>query len=264
MPIADAMADYHLGDKGTAGDIIKSIDQFAVLSENNRWVGSLQTLSPGMGYFIKRNAATDCTVDLGKAKGSVVSALSVASSAEHADAMPVIAVFNTDEFDVLPDDKLVAYCKDGSVAGTAQKIDLADGSSRYFLTANAEPGASLILAQVRGDDVVATATNRLTMTETGVVGTIQRPYVVTLGGDAISLDLSKMPASVDVVVMSAEETEATIICFAVSGKREYSAEHKVLQGQNVYRIPILGSGEVKLIDVRLANGVKKLFKIAND
>lgn len=68
LPIADAMTDYSLGDKGTAGDIIKSLDQFAVLSENNRWIGSLQTLSPGVGYFIKRNAATDCTIDLGKAR----------------------------------------------------------------------------------------------------------------------------------------------------------------------------------------------------
>ena len=64
--------------------------------------------------------------------------------------------------------------------------------------------------------------------------------------------------------MSAEETEATIICYTVSGKKEYTAVKKVLQGQNVYRVPMVGSGEVKLIDVRLANGVKKLFKVAND
>ena len=264
LPIDEAMADYQLGDKGTAGDIIKSLDQFAVLSENNRWVGSLQTLSPGVGYFIKRNASADCTIDLGKAKSSVVSALGVASSAEHPDAMPVIAVFNANEFDVQPDDKLVAYSSDGSVAGTAGKTVLPDGTSRYFLTANAEPGAPLTLAQVRGDDVVAIGTNKLTMTETGVVGTLQRPYVVTLGTEDISVDLSKMPASADVIVMSAEETEATIICYTVSGKKEYTAVKKVLQGQNVYRVPMIGSGEVKLIDVRLANGVKKLFKIAND
>lgn len=57
--------------------------------------------------------------------------------------MPIIAVFNTGEFDVQPNDKLVAYGNDGSIAGVAEKVDLADGSSRYFLTANAEPGATL-------------------------------------------------------------------------------------------------------------------------
>ena len=263
LPITDAMADYSLGDKGTAGDIIKSLDQFAVLSENNRWIGSLQTLSPGVGYFIKRNAPNDCTIDLGKATTNAISVMSTSASAEHADAMPVIAVFNTSEFDVLPNDKLVAYGNDGSIAGTAEKVDLADGSSRYFLTANAEPGASLTLAQVRGDNVVAIGANKLTMTETGIVGTIQRPYVVTLGAESISVDLSKMPAAADVVVTSAEETEATIICYSVNGQKEYETVQKVLSGKNVYQIPMSNNGEVKIIDVRLANGGKKVFKIAD-
>ena len=263
LPIADAMTDYSLGDKGTAGDIIKSLDQFAVLSENNRWIGSLQTLSPGVGYFIKRNAATDCTIDLGKARNGAVSITSNSASAEHADAMPIIAVFNTGEFDVQPNDKLVAYGNDGSIAGVAEKVDLADGSSRYFLTANAEPGATLTLAQVRDDDVVAIGSNKLTMTATGLVGTVQRPYVVTLGAENISVDLSKMPASADIVVVSAEETEVTISCYAVNGQKEYETVQKVLQGQNVYQIPMANNGEVKIIDVRLANGGKKIFKMAD-
>ena len=265
LPIAEAMADYSLGDKGTAGDLIKSLDQFAVLSENNRWIGPLQTLSPGVGYFIKRNAASDCTIDLGTAKNSSVRALRKSSfSAEYAAAMPVIAVFDTGGFDVQPDDKLVAYCNDGSIAGTAEKVELPDGSSRYFLTANAEPGTSLTLAQVRGDNVVATGINMLTMSETGVVGTIQNPYVVTLETENISVDLSNMPASADIIVMSAEETDVTISCYAVSGQKEYETVRKVVKGQNVYKIPMAKGGEVTLIDVRLSNGSKKTFKIAND
>lgn len=258
------MVDYQLGDKGTAGDIIKSLDQFAVLSENNRWVGSLQTLSPGVGYFIKRNSPTECTVDFGKAKNNTVTALSKVRLSKHADAMPVVAVFNDDEFDIHADDKLVAYCNDGSIAGTAEKVELTDGSSRYFLTTNAEPGESLTLAQVRGDDVVATGINKLTMTGTGVVGTIQSPYVVTLGTENIAIDLSNMPASADIVVMSTEETEVTISCYAVSGQKEYETVQKVSKGQNVYQVPMANNGQVKLIDVRLANGHKKNFKIAND
>ena len=263
MPIAEAMADYSLGDKGTAGDIIKSLDKFAVLSENNRWIGSLQTLSPGVGYFIKRNAAADCTIDLGKATSSSISSTGSSVSAEYADAMPVIAVFNSNEFEVLPEDNLVAYSKDGSVAGTAEKINLADGSTRYFLTVNAEHGASLTLAQVRGDDVVATAINKLTMNEAGVVGTLQHPYVVTLGTENISADFSNMPASADIIVMSAEETEVTIGCYTASGQKEYETVQEVHQGQNVYTVPMTNSGEVKVVDVRLANGNRKNFKIAN-
>ena len=263
MPIADAMADYGIGDKATTGDIIKSLNQFAVLSENNRWIGSLQTLSPGVGYFIKRNAAADCTIDLGKAKGGTAGVKASSTSADHADAMPIIAVFNSYEFDVQPGDKLVAYSNDGSIAGTAEKIDLADGTSRYFLTANAEPGASLTLAQVRGDDVVATGINKVTMSETGLVGTVQRPYIVTLGTEDISADLSKMPVSADIVVMSGEETEVTVICYDVTGQKEYETVQKVLPGKNVYQIPMANSGELKIIDVCLANGHKKTFKIAN-
>lgn len=119
------------------------------------------------------------------------------------------------------------------------------------------------LAQVRGDNVVAVGANKLTMTETGLVGTVQRPYVVTLGTENISVNLSKMPASADIIVVSAEETEATISCYAVNGQKEYETVQKVLHGQNVYQVPMGNNGDVKIIDVRLANGRKKTFKIAN-
>ena len=264
-PIATAMADYQLGDKASVGDVIKSLDQFAVLSENNTWVGSLQNLTPGVGYFIKRNSTDGCTVDFSKVLNSTTRGGATANSiaAEHADAMPVIAVFNKSEFDVQEGDKLVAYSQDGDVAGTAEEVTLPDGSTRYFLTANAEKGAALSLAQVRGTDIVASATNTLTMDDASVVGTLANPYVVTLAKNDILLDRSNMPAEMNVIVECTEATEVTIELYDYNGQKEHTVTEAAHQGRNVFRIPMNG-GTVKVISVRLANGRTAEFKVANN
>ena len=264
-PIATAMADYQLGDKASVGDVIKSLDQFAVLSENNTWVGSLQNLTPGVGYFIKRSSANECTVDFSKVLNSTTRSAAVTSNtaAEHADAMPVIAVFNTSDFDVQQGDKLVAYSEDGDVAGTAEEVTLPDGTTRYFLTANAEKGATLSLAQVRGSDIVASATNTLTMDDASVIGTLANPYVVTLAKEDIMLDRSNMPVEMNVIVECAESTEVTIELYDYSGQKEYSVTETAHQGRNVFAVPMT-SGTVKVISVRLANGRTAEFKVANN
>ena len=51
--LRDAMADYI--ENVSMGDIIKSQNQFAIFSENERWEGSLTVLTPGQGYLLYRN-----------------------------------------------------------------------------------------------------------------------------------------------------------------------------------------------------------------
>ncbi len=55
--LTDALADYI--DHARVGDIIKSQNLFAVFSENERWEGSLQTLTPGVGYLFFRTDSTE-------------------------------------------------------------------------------------------------------------------------------------------------------------------------------------------------------------
>ncbi|MBQ9641661.1 MAG: hypothetical protein IJV06_08880 [Bacteroidaceae bacterium] len=59
LPVGTALADYT--DKASAGDIIKSQSEFAVLSVdgdgNKSWKGTLKYMKVGEGYMLKRNAA---------------------------------------------------------------------------------------------------------------------------------------------------------------------------------------------------------------
>ncbi len=58
--VRDALADYY--DHATVGDLIKSKTQFAVFTENKRWEGSLNTMRPGQGYLLYRQAQGAVTV----------------------------------------------------------------------------------------------------------------------------------------------------------------------------------------------------------
>ena len=52
MSVQDALADYLVN--AAVGDVIKSKNAVAVFSENRRWEGSLQTMTPGQGYLFRR------------------------------------------------------------------------------------------------------------------------------------------------------------------------------------------------------------------
>lgn len=53
--IDNALADFSVNDKAITGDIIKSIDEFAVadgFDGQMKWVGTLKYLQPGVGYYL--------------------------------------------------------------------------------------------------------------------------------------------------------------------------------------------------------------------
>ncbi len=58
--ITEALAAYY--DYATPGDIIKSHDNFATFSRDNKWVGDLKALRPGEGYLFRRLGTSDVKV----------------------------------------------------------------------------------------------------------------------------------------------------------------------------------------------------------
>ena len=61
LPISTALAGYT--DEANEGDIIKSQSEFAILTVdaqgNKQWQGTLEYMSVGQGYMLKRNAPND-------------------------------------------------------------------------------------------------------------------------------------------------------------------------------------------------------------
>lgn len=58
--VTEALADYY--QQAGIGDMIKGHNRFATFSADKRWVGDLQTLQPGEGYFFRRMAPGSATI----------------------------------------------------------------------------------------------------------------------------------------------------------------------------------------------------------
>lgn len=203
LSVRDALADYQLGDKAKAGDIIKSYNEFAILSSNNTWVGSLRYFSPGVGYYIQRvDATAACTIDFNKvnmvstnAETRAVEGTRSASS----NSMPIVAVFDNEYFDVLPTDRLIAIVNGEKVA-EAVAVE-SSGADLYFLSVNEEDGQKVEFAQERNGEIINVSSSVARMSANGTLGSLDRPYVVTFTdnvADIIYYDMQgrRIPAPV--------------------------------------------------------------------
>lgn len=182
LSVKDALADYQSGDKASVGDIIKSYNEFTILSADNTWVGSLRNFVPGVGYYIQRaSGSADCEIDFSKVKASNPSSGTRAVAATRAvshNAMPVVAVFDPECFDVLPTDKLIALVNGEKVA-EAMVVETAN-ANLHFLTLNEEEGQKVELAQERDGEIINLSTSNIRMSANGKLGTLDRPFVVSL------------------------------------------------------------------------------------
>lgn len=198
QPISKALSDLasvNLKD----GTIVKSRKEFAVIDRStNTWVGSLQTMRPGVGYYIryfnddKRMAYTNTDVAVKAPRKSRTKAaantaaqgVDLAQGGEHVANMPVIADVATAAEDWLEGDVIVALAG-GEVVGTAPLTALADGRCRAFISINAEDGSEVRFAHVRGSEVLALSSKRsaLVSDADSVVGTLDSPYLIEFDGD---------------------------------------------------------------------------------
>ena len=201
--ISTALADYQPGDvdKVPVGTIVKSHDAFAVAGTNG-WDGSLKTLRPGEGYYVKHSGTAECTIQYysstasakkstltldyiegGNAESTATDSdeAQTAAAAESANNMPVMAVVGN-ETETTEGDLLVAYTK-GTVVGVAE-LSQAENQERqpmFFLSVNAADGDQIRFALMRGNEIVGVSQQTVSYDATGIVGTLSDPYVISLG-----------------------------------------------------------------------------------
>lgn len=183
------------------GTIVKSRKEFAVIDRaTNTWVGSLQTMHPGVGYYIRyynddiRMKYTNTNVAAkAPAKRSRATAyeseelttldLTLTQGGEHMTSMPVIAqVENATEW--LESDAIMAYAG-GELTGVATLTELPDGRQLAFLTVSAEQGDDIRFAHVRDGEVIALSSKHsaLSYDGNGVAGTLDQPYLISFNGE---------------------------------------------------------------------------------
>lgn len=181
QPIRTAMSDFQASStKAPAGTIIKSHDQFAVAQKDGSWIGSLEYMRPGEGYYVKRNGLRDDVVV--KYTNNVVSASKEdfdfettnydVNASDYRTSMPVIATFKEGEYQY--GDVLLAISGD-RIVGYAE---VNDKCQLFFLNVNADEGEKIQFANLRGGSVVAKTNKSITYKSSGVIGSLESPYII--------------------------------------------------------------------------------------
>lgn len=207
QPIQTAMSDYSK-DRSIVGTVIKSISEFAVADENGKWVGSLDAMHPGMGYYTKfmskvpndtikimytnndifRNAKPRESLAKTRAMEEDESLdLTLIQGANHNNNMPVIAAIG-EGIEYEDGDEIIAYA-DGEMVGSASQTVLDNGEKLFFISVNSEQGSSVRFALIRDGEVISKSSNGITYDADAVCGTLDMPFAIDFTGNAAEGDV---------------------------------------------------------------------------
>ena len=181
LPLSTAMSIY--AENGSNGDIIKSQDEFAVLSidaqGNKQWKGTLRFLRVGEGYMLKRQADSEISFYYPEyLPGSIYGGSSSRKLAfENTSGTSMTIVAMADGVEVQPGDRLTAY-RGADVCGIAE----ADGQGVFYLSVGdtADTGDSrLSFTLERDDDVIATTNSKIGFHADAAMGTPSQPTAIS-------------------------------------------------------------------------------------
>ena len=183
LPVATALADYT--DKGSVGDIIKSQNEFSVLTEAGgvrSWKGTLAFMKSGQGYMLKRNADTSTSfyypeyMDNSRYDGVNARPYVMEDPLyDNTSGVSMNIIAQTLGVELEEGDRLAVY-SDGILCGVTEQT--ADGL--FFLSVGqTEVGdGQLSFAIERGDDIIATTPVLMTYHSDSVSGTLSEPTLI--------------------------------------------------------------------------------------
>ncbi|MBP5258521.1 MAG: hypothetical protein J6Z41_07285 [Prevotella sp.] len=175
LPVATALTDYR--DKAMSGDVVKSHDEFAVLTitsnGNHIWSGNLKYMKPGEGYMLYHNSETPCsfTYPFYDPENSFVHELYKAPEFRSDKYATMSLTATTTVVELLPGDKLLAY-SDAELRGVTV-IEHPD--SVIYMSIGGDQKASLWFAVERDDDVIATTTDIMSFDANAIIGSQEAP-----------------------------------------------------------------------------------------
>ncbi len=183
LPIRQALSDFVAGsEKAPAGTVIKDYNEFAIATDEGTWMGSLEYMRPGHGYFVRRNGLRDSVVVHYYASASAParkdnhqsSIINRTQSNQSPTMMPIIAAFA--DGDMQQGDILLAMVGKEVVA-VAEATD-----NLFFVSLHAAQGETVQFAKVRDGEVVAVTSQGLKYDAEGQAGTVEHPYLIDFSG----------------------------------------------------------------------------------
>ncbi|MCQ2324660.1 MAG: hypothetical protein MJZ58_00515 [Paludibacteraceae bacterium] len=179
--VTNALTSYF--QSATAGDIVKGYDQFAIFTADKRWVGSLEYMRPGQGYYIKSASIYPVTVtyvnndNLYRVARRAKAADEEQSAYESAVIrgqynMPIVAAAEGVELE--QGDLLRAFSDDVCVGEAVMTND-----SLFFITVYDGTTEDLSFEIVRnGIGVAKSGKKTATFSPNGSLGTYETPYII--------------------------------------------------------------------------------------
>lgn len=234
LPVKTALAGYEAKD----GDVVKSIDKFAMYSGNN-WIGSLEYMEPTAGYMLLNNDQTDKTLVYPTTLTTVSQMPAVLPSGSYSLNMSVIAVGEL----IAEGDMLYAEVDDEERGVAVPVHATRDGALQFISVAGDEAGETVTFRLVKADGSEYTSVNRLPYKANAVVGTPDEPYLLHFvkaeEDEDGQMTLSPNPADdfVTVSVTLAEAVPVTISIFDVSGRVLYTSDKEATDA-GVYSLDV--------------------------
>lgn len=189
MSLSTALSGFEASDD----DLLKAQEGFAMYYTGLGWIGSLRTLTPGVGLMYKSNNGQSVTLTYPTAVRQEETDENITTQGNHwsvnAKAYPhnmnVVAVVELDGTELQDESYEIAAFANGEVRGSARLLYI-EPLNRYlaFLTVAGDEATELLFSLYNaetGEDLYG-ADNAMTYTTNAVVGSLNEPYVVSFRG----------------------------------------------------------------------------------
>lgn len=260
----EALANYKASD----GDIIKSQSSFAIYTQSIGWKGTLTYLKAGEGYMLKTseaqrftypayldevNTAADKYLNFDIIEENLASKESVIQTKGYqnfAGTMSVIVKLPYGFKD------LYFYNQAGQLRGSGQAQNI-NGTDLVFVTIYGDKSEILTASIGPKNNIQATA-KTINFSADAVIGTIERPLVIELLSEEMTVFPNPFSTSLDVAFVSKEAGPAKIVVFNMLNQKVFESGVNLKIGDNLFKIqPNVLSGSY-IVQVRMAN--KTVFK----
>lgn len=184
LPIAQALADYL--EQAQVGDVVKSQDQFAIVSQTATglaWKGSLQYMEAGKGYMMKRLADSEVKFlyplyfNDSRYSSTSETAAPKRSAVSTATTMNIVAAVEGVETEA--GDKLVVF-RDGDRMAEAE-LTIDDETQHLFylnIGSDTNNNEALTFVLERDGETVAMTGSHISYAPNKVIGTPNQPTVI--------------------------------------------------------------------------------------
>lgn len=233
IPLRDALATF----QPTAGDLIKSQNQFAIYDSRNGWSGNLSVLRAGRGYMLKASEGQKFSypaifhenfrqntggewqlVDDADEELAPTSLLQLPETMNAIVKLP------------LPYDKVLVYDLNGQLKGSSRQMEVA-GELLCFLTIYGDQKEPLTFYVAKGNEERMSDTS-FDFAGNSVMGNLERPIILQVMDDPLRILPNPFEDKFELRFSAQEEQDAWVGLFSVSGKKVQEAVIPANAGPN--------------------------------